>query len=293
MRGHEDIRPLQIARVELRLVAEHIERGPAQVTVFQRLDQRIVIDQRAACAVHQHRPASHLRQRHAVDHANGLGRRRTGEDHDIRGAQQIGQLRVIGDVAGHGAGGQRSRVMIGDPHPQRAQDAGDLAPDPAHADDPRGAPLQFKTDQLGRVPALPRPRAHQINAFLRPPRQPECQEHRRFRHRRAEHIGRIEHPDPAFGQGFQIQMVRTHRIGCDDLNAAWQLTHEIPVETAVNRQEQRFRPGSNIQSRLKILSGSVDLKSLLQRAHHRRQQTATNQQTRSRNRRPVHAFLHP
>ena len=69
MRQQEAVAPGAVARVQVRFTGVDIEAGRKQLAIVERGEDRLVIEQRAAGGVHQHRPAGQSRERVGVDHA--------------------------------------------------------------------------------------------------------------------------------------------------------------------------------------------------------------------------------
>ena len=89
-----------------RLDGEHVQAGGGQPAGAQRVDERLLVDDRAAGGVDQHRVGLHQGQRGAVEHAGGLLGQRQVQRDDVAGGQQFGQRPPAGMAVVAGAGVQ-------------------------------------------------------------------------------------------------------------------------------------------------------------------------------------------
>ena len=95
-----------------RLDGEHVEARGGQPPGAQRLDERVLVDDRAARGVDQHRVGFHPGQRGAVQHACGLVGQRQVQRDDVAGGEQVGQRPPAGVAVVAGAGVQHAEGAV-------------------------------------------------------------------------------------------------------------------------------------------------------------------------------------
>ena len=96
----DDVRVVEQRVVLRRLGVEHVQPDAAEPTGDQRLEGRVVVDQRPPAAVHQDGAGSGERQPLGVQQVVGLGRERQVQGDDVAAGQQL-----LEGAAAHPAGG--------------------------------------------------------------------------------------------------------------------------------------------------------------------------------------------
>ena len=102
---------LEQAGVHLRLVLEHVEAGAGDHARRERLGERGLVDDRAACRVDEVGVAAHLAQPRGRDQMRRLGRERAVERDDVARLEQLVELDEAGLELGLDAASARRRPL--------------------------------------------------------------------------------------------------------------------------------------------------------------------------------------
>jgi len=122
--------------------AEDVEGGTCQVLAAQCLGEGFLVDERGACRVHQERAALHARQLLGADQAFRSFAHRGVQAHEIAAREQLFEARGFGPC-GQDLLVVEERVVSDHVRAERAQAAGDGAPDRTHADQAHGLSPEF------------------------------------------------------------------------------------------------------------------------------------------------------
>lgn len=143
MRRHYDVRGFQQARVRRDwLFGKYVEAATPEVAGVKRIANGVVIDERAASAVDEHRPGRHHSQLFRADHALGFGCRASVQGNDARAGKQFFEpdiLRQVAEGLRLGVGIIREHVTS-----EATENPGHAAADRAVADQAGGGILQFQ-----------------------------------------------------------------------------------------------------------------------------------------------------
>ena len=152
VRRHDDLVELE-QRSLVGLGGEHVERGAGELARLEGLEQRLLVDERAARGVHEPCAVAHLRDRVAVDQAARLVGQRRVQRHDLRGAQQL--LEGLGalDAELAEALAPDERVVGEDGHPEPDGPARDLLADAPEADARRASCPRARRRSSGIAPS--------------------------------------------------------------------------------------------------------------------------------------------
>ena len=135
-----------------RLLCEDVERGARQVARAQRLDERGLVDERAARGVDEQRTGTQQRQALAVDQAARRGRDRQVQADDVgHGERGLDRLGLLGAQLGDALRGH-VRVVGDRPHPERARARGDQSADAAEARAARASCRRARRRRSARAP---------------------------------------------------------------------------------------------------------------------------------------------
>ena len=139
VRAHEHVRQVpERARLRRRLGREHVERGPAQPTLDERVGERRLIDDVPAGDVHDDRPLGQEPDPAGVEEAVGLGRVRRRQDDRVQARQDGVEVADRGDLVGMDVGRGAVGDRADDPDHvgvEGAQEPRRLAADPPRPDD--------------------------------------------------------------------------------------------------------------------------------------------------------------
>ena len=197
-----------------RLVLEDIDRGAAEASRAQRVDERGLVDDPASRGVHEQGVRRHQRQRRAVDQPARRVRERDVDAHRVAHAQQIGNcLDALGQLPGGVIRGEVG-VARGDPHIEGARALGDRPGDRPEADQP-----EPRAGQLVPAELLPRPLAGRDARGRAVDGAPQRQHRRQhvLRHRDGVRARGGEDRDAALGAGVEVDVVEAHAEPSDDL----------------------------------------------------------------------------
>ena len=166
VRGHDEVRRGQQPRPGRdRLLGEDVEGGAEQVAGVQRVAHGVVVQQRPACAVHEHRPGLHQGDLRGPDHLLVVGRHAGVQGDEARARQQLVELHLL-DPGGEGL---RCEVRVVGEHvrAEAREDARDPAADRPVADHPDGAVLQFGAHGVVAVVVAAPGAAREVRVRLR------------------------------------------------------------------------------------------------------------------------------
>ncbi len=168
-------------------------------------DQRRLVHHIAARDIDQMGMGLHRGQHIRPDQVMGLGPAGRGHHEDIDHGRQVGQAV---DLPGRKIDGLGRAVEEQHLHPEAEMTAPrDGLTDPAHADDAHGLARHMQAQHLGRVPALPRARAHQPFAFAGAARAHQDQGHRDIGGGIGHGTGRVGDLDAMGARGLDVDMV--------------------------------------------------------------------------------------
>ena len=197
-----------------RLDFVHIQRGCCDLAALQRIVQRLLVNEPAACAVDDPHALLRLREPLGVEHVLRLVRERhvhrdvVGKRHDF--IEALDQLHLQRTRAACG----EIRVVCEDAHAECDRAPCDLRADAAHAEN--GERLAVKFDTLERL-AVPFARLH---------RRIRLRDVARDRHEQAERVlcrgdrvarGRVHHHHAALRRGLHVHIVHADTGSSHDL----------------------------------------------------------------------------
>ena len=213
MRRDHDLVELE-QRAGVRLGREHVERRACELPRSDRLDERLLVDERAARGVHEPRAVAHPPDRVAIDEAAGLVGERGVERHDVRGAEQLVErlglldTQVAEPVAAH------ERVVRDDVHRQAECAPRDLLSDPSEADHAERLPGQLDSPVARALPATLLQRRMRLRDVSG---ERDDQSDRLLRSRHDRRLGRVRDHDPATRCGVHVHVVDADAGATDDL----------------------------------------------------------------------------
>ena len=139
-----------------RLRVGHVERGPGNLAVAQRLIQGALIDQPAPRHVDQKRGLLHQPKLRARQQVVGVRAERGVDAHKVGLPQQARQLDPHAAEALFGLP-VPAPVGVEHPHVKTPGPLGDLSANPAQTDDAQGGVVDIAADKKERPPRLPAP----------------------------------------------------------------------------------------------------------------------------------------
>ena len=137
----------------VRLCGEDVERRAGELARPDRLDERVLVDERAAGGVDQARAVPHLRDRLRPDDPDRLVGQRQVERDEVGGAEHAPPARRAFDPDLAEAVVADERVVADDPHPEADRPPRDLLADPAEAEDPERLACELDPAPAGALPA--------------------------------------------------------------------------------------------------------------------------------------------
>ena len=212
MRGAEHLRVPHEGEVLGRLHREDVEGRATQVARVERGDERRLVHERTARAVHENRALFHRGQLRGADEVFGLRAARRMQRHDVGLREQLVQrdrrhAQLLGALRRH------ERVEREERDPPRAQARGHARADLAEADQPNGFSLKFRSDELR---ALPFP-GLQRSLCLGDLAQEREKDGDRMLRRGDDVPGRsVDDEDPALGSGLDVDVVEADARAPDD-----------------------------------------------------------------------------
>ena len=198
----------------VRLGREHVERRACELPGPDRLDERLLVDERAARRVDEPRAVAHPRDRIAVDEAAGLVGEGGVERHDVRGAEQLVERLDLLDAQVAEPVAPDERVVGDDVHRQPERAPRDLLSDPPEADHAERLPGQLDSAVARALPAtLLQGRMRLRDVAGERDDQPD----RLLRRRHDRRLGRVRDDDPATCRGVHVHVVDADAGTADDL----------------------------------------------------------------------------
>jgi hypothetical protein len=187
------------------------------MTRFQRGDERLVVDDGAACGVHHDRAHWQQPNSFGIQPMIGLGVGRTIDrkelalrEHVLRsGVEDRAQLLIRGKAPAIG---------VVDFHIESASPPGHSLANAAHAKDPEMLAGDMGPEHSGRRPARPGCLPDHPLAFMGPSGSAQHQKHRDVRGSIRQDVGRVGHDDAARLGGGGVDMFIADREGGDNLD---------------------------------------------------------------------------
>ena len=213
MRRDDHVVELQ-QRARVRLAREHVERGARELAAPECLDERLLVDQLAACSVDESRPVAHAGERVPVHDPARLRAERQVQRQELGFLEHVAhRLRAL-DPELAVALLRDERVVRDDAHPETARPAGDLLTDPPEAEHAERLAGELDPAPLRALPAallecgvrlrdVPRERDEQPDGVLR------GGDDRR--------LGRVRDDDPAARRGLDVDVVHPDAGAADHL----------------------------------------------------------------------------
>ena len=215
VRGDDDLVELEQGP-GVRLGREHVERRARELPGPNRLDERLLVDERAARRVDEPRAVAHPRDRIAVDEAAGLVGEGRVERHDVRGAEQLVERLDLLDAQVAEPVAPDERVVGDDVHRQPERAPRDLLSDPPEADHAERLPGQLDSAVARALPATLLQGGMRLRDVAG---ERDDQPDRLLRRRHDRRLGRVRDDDPATCRGVHVHVVDADAGTADDLQA--------------------------------------------------------------------------
>ena len=180
------------------------------VPSIERVGERLLVDDRTARRVHEHRVRPHRGQLGAADQPAGRVGERDVDRHDVGVGEQPVEVADVPGLAGVGAG------VVQDAHAEAGGPPGHRPPDAAVADEAERGAVHVAAEVLVDAPAVPAVLAQVGLGVVREARRREHQEEREVGGGLVEHAGRVAHRDPAPVRGGDVDVVVADRDVRDD-----------------------------------------------------------------------------
>ena len=191
-------------RPVVRLRREHVEGGARELPRADRLDQRVLVDERAARRVDEPRAVAHLGDRLAVDQAARLVRQRGVERDDVGGAEQLLERLRLLDAEVAEAVAPDEGVVGDDVHRKAERTACDLLPDAPEPDHAEGLARELDAAPARALPAALLERRVRLRDVAR---ERDDQADRLLRRRDDRRLGRVRDDDPPAGRRVDVDVV--------------------------------------------------------------------------------------
>ena len=213
VRGDHGVLEFEQRRVGAGLGVEHVERGRADLSGLERIDEGRLHDQSAAGGVDDHDAVLGTGETLGVEEAGGL--LRLGQVHrdDVRTLDQLVDVHELDAQLG-GTGGRQVRVVGDEVGLERGQALGDELADPAEADHADGLTEQFDTVEGAALPRVLTQRRIGSGDLAAGGHQ---QRHGVLGGGVDVRGGRVDHHHAPLGGGRDLHVVQTHAGTADDL----------------------------------------------------------------------------
>jgi hypothetical protein len=152
VRRDDDLVELE-QRARVRLGGENVQRRAGELPRPDRLDERVLVDERAAGGIDEARPVPHLRNRVRPDDPGRLVGQRQVQRDEVRGAEYVVQPGEAFDPNFAEAVVADERVVPDDPHPEADRSPRDLLADPAEAEHAERLACELDPTPAGALPA--------------------------------------------------------------------------------------------------------------------------------------------